>query len=153
MDRQTDGQTDGIAIASTALAMRALQRALRLAVKMADTVSQNCDSPSPIGWIGPSALQYYIFYLPSTSITFMGTMQQSISTENLINLFLCHTTSWPPIVIVDETVIQSQIYNSNSQMLYDSIRNCILNSFNMWSQSRLSKTMKIAFLSAKYHSH
>ena len=28
-DRQTDGQTDGIAIASTALAMRALQRAVK----------------------------------------------------------------------------------------------------------------------------
>jgi len=32
--------------------------------KMADTVSQNCDSPSPIGSIGPSAFQYYIFYPP-----------------------------------------------------------------------------------------
>jgi len=28
-DRQTDGQTDGIAVASTALAMRALRRAVK----------------------------------------------------------------------------------------------------------------------------
>jgi len=30
MDRQTDGQTDGIAVASTALAMRALRRAVKI---------------------------------------------------------------------------------------------------------------------------
>jgi len=29
-DRQTDGQTDGIAVASTALAMRALRRAVKI---------------------------------------------------------------------------------------------------------------------------
>ena len=29
-DRQTDGQTDGIAVASTTLAMRALRRALKM---------------------------------------------------------------------------------------------------------------------------
>ena len=29
MDRQTDGRTDGIAVASTALAMRALRRAVK----------------------------------------------------------------------------------------------------------------------------
>ena len=35
-DGQTDGQEDGIAIASTALAMRALRRAVKIAYDFAD---------------------------------------------------------------------------------------------------------------------
>jgi len=31
-DRQTDGQTDGIAVASTALAMQALRHAVKIAI-------------------------------------------------------------------------------------------------------------------------
>ena len=48
-DRPSDRQTDGIAIASTALAMRALLRAVKIGFKNATNVHGSLTLPGPTG--------------------------------------------------------------------------------------------------------
>ena len=48
-DRQTDGQTDGIAVANTALAMPALRRAIKIGFKNATNELRSLTLPGPNG--------------------------------------------------------------------------------------------------------
>jgi len=61
---------------------------------MAATVSQNCSLPLPIGWIGPSAFQHYIFYPPTMDYEMYAYHSILVRLQSTLSDQLCFCYGW-----------------------------------------------------------